>query len=146
MGIFDKSHDDEDRVEHSNLAEEGKLLLHQEELDIAKDRVKAGEVTLRKEIVEEHKSVDVPVTHEEVVIERRALNEFSNDPIGEEEVIHIPVSKEEVEVGKHTVVTGEVSAYKREVAEKEVVEETLRREEARIDTDGDPNIVDNNSK
>lgn len=95
---------------------------------------------LRKEVVEEHKSMDVPVTHEEVVIERKALNnEFSDDPIGDnEEVIQIPVSKETVEVGKHTIVTSEVSAYKREV------EETVKREEARIDTDADPNIVENN--
>jgi uncharacterized protein (TIGR02271 family) len=152
MGIFDKKHDrdevieDVDHVEATDLAEEGKLLLREEELDVAKDRVQVGEVTLRKEIVEEHKSMDVPVTHEEVVIERKALNnEVSDSPIGDdEEVIHIPVSKETVEVGKHTIIKGEVSAFKREVEENQVVEETVKREEARIDTDGDPNIVENN--
>lgn len=149
MGIFDKRHhheehvEDEHQLEATDMVEEGKLLLREEELDIAKDRVQVGEVTLRKEIVEEHKSVTVPVTHEEVVIERRAIsNEFSESPIGDEEVIHIPVSKEKVEVGKHTVITGEVSAYKREVEESEIIEETIRREEARVDTDGDPNIID----
>lgn len=137
MGIFDKKDD------HAETVENGKLLLREEELDIAKDRVQVGEVNLRKEIVEEQKVVDVPVSHEEVVIERRALNnEVSDTPIGDEETIHIPVSAEKVEVGKHTVVTGEVAAYKKEVAETEEIVENLKREEARIETEGDPNIVD----
>lgn len=136
MGIFDN---DADKVEN---VDDETLSLREEELDIAKDKVKAGEVSLHKEIVEEAKSVDVPVTHEEVVIERRALNnELSDTPIGEEETIHIPVTEETVEVGKHTVITGEISAHKREVEEMKHIDETIRREEARVDVDGDPNIV-----
>lgn len=136
----------EDDKEERNMREEAvddkKLLLRQEELDIDKDRFETGEVILSKEIVEETKEVDVPVLHEEVVIERRAINhEMSDSPIGEEETIHIPVSEERVEVGKHTVITGEVSAYKREVEETQHVEENLRREEARVNTTGDPVIV-----
>lgn len=80
-------------------------------------RAKTGEVILSKEIVVEQKEVDVPVMHEEVVIERKAIgHEMSDSPIGDaEESIHIPVSSETVEVGKHTVITGEVAAHKREV-------------------------------
>lgn len=137
FGIFGDRDDDKTEVN-----DEGKLRLRQEELDINKNRVESGEVILRKDIVEEKKTVDVPVTHEEVVIERRSLNnEASDSPIGDEETIRIPVSEEQVEVGKHTVVTGEVSAHKREVEETRKVEETLKREEARVDTEGNPNIV-----
>lgn len=136
MGLFNRD------AEKTEKAEEGKLLLHEEELDIAKDRVQTGEVILSKEVVEEHKSVNVPVTHEEVVIERRAVErEASDTPIGDEETIRIPVSREKVEVGKRTVVTGEVSAYKREIEESEAVDEIVKREEARVLTEGDPNIV-----
>ncbi|MDQ0246839.1 uncharacterized protein (TIGR02271 family) [Bacillus fengqiuensis] len=132
----------EERNERAETVDDGKLRLRQEELDISKDRVETGEVVLSKEIVEEQKTVDVPVTHEEVVIERRAIDhELSDSPIGAEETIHIPVSEERVEVGKHTVVTGEVSAYKREVEETRHVEETLRREEARVNTTGDAHVV-----
>lgn len=151
MGIFDGIFGDEsrdnvkdteiDKIQDSEIVEDGKLRLRKEELDIAKDRVRTGEVNLRKEIVEEQKTVNVPVTHEEVVIERRAVNEPSDTPVGVEETIHIPVSEERIEVGKHTVVTGEVAAYKRAVEETEQVEETLKREEARLDVEGDPNIV-----
>lgn len=124
------------------IVDDAKLLLRKEELDIAKNKVKTGEVEISKEIVEEQKVVDVPVTHEEVVIERRAVdNEPSDSPIGDEETIRIPVSEERVEVGKHTVVTGEVSAVKRETEDIRQVKENLKREEARLRKDGDPNIV-----
>jgi uncharacterized protein (TIGR02271 family) len=136
MGFLD--HDDD----KSKKVDDSKVTLREEELDIAKNKVHTGEVTLSKEIVEEHKSVNVPVMHEEVVIERRAIDhEPSEDPIGEEEMIRIPVTEEKVEVGKHTVVTGEVSAYKREVEDTEEVDAVLKREEARVDTEGDPNII-----
>lgn len=136
-----------DRLEReeqeTEVVDNEKLYLRQEELDIAKNRVQTGEVSLGKEIVEEHKSVDVPVMHEEVVIERRAIDaEPSDEAItSETETIHIPVSEEQVEVGKHTMVTGEVTAHKRAVEETEHIEETLLKEEARIDSDGEANIV-----
>lgn len=132
----------EDKTDETELTEDAKLRLHKEELDISKDRVQTGAVNLRKEVVEEQKEVNVPVTHEEVVIERRSLNnEVSDEPIRAEETIHIPVSKEQLEVGKHTVLTGELTAHKREIEEMEQVDETLKREEARVDVDGEPNIV-----
>lgn len=132
-----------DRDEKGEIVEDGKLRLKQEELDVAKNRIQSGEVILSKEIVEEKKAMDVPVTHEEVVIERKSINsEPSDSPITNSETIRIPVSEEKVEIGKHTIVTGEVSAYKHEVEENKHVEETLKREEARINSTGDPNIVD----
>ncbi|WP_409372120.1 YsnF/AvaK domain-containing protein [Pseudobacteroides cellulosolvens] len=130
--------------DNSKIVEDRKLILRQEELDIAKNRVQIGQVELSKEIVEEQKEVDVPVIHEEVVIERRAIDRHPSDsPITEEETIRIPVTEERVEVGKHTVVTGEVSAYKREVGETKKVVETLKKEEARVHKDGEPHIIGN---
>jgi len=122
-----------------------KLRLHKEELDIAKNNVKKGEVELGKEIIEEHKAVDVPVKREEVVIERKSLNnEASDAPIADNdnETIKIPVSEEKVDVGKHTVVTGEVSAHKHAIEDTQHIDETLKHEEARVNTVGDPNVVD----
>lgn len=137
MGFFDDDERDKETVK------DGKLFLRKEELDIAKDRFQTGEVNLRKEIIEEQKTVDVPVTREEVVIERRSIdNEVSDIPIGEEESIHIPVSEERIEVGKHTVITGEVLASKRAVEDTKHIDETIKREEARVEVEGDPNIVD----
>ncbi|MHB9922272.1 YsnF/AvaK domain-containing protein [Clostridium botulinum] len=149
VGLFGSifgNYDDNDNDNHSDdkkRKDEGRLTLHKEELDINKNRVHKGEVELGKEIVEEQKTVDVPVTHEEVVIERRAIdNEASDTPISDEETIRIPVSEEQVNVDKHTLVTGEVSAHKRELQDTRRVDESLKREEARIKTHGDANIVD----
>ncbi len=43
---------------------------------------------------------------------------------------------------KHTLVTEEVSAHKRELQDTRRVDESLKREEAHIKTHGDANIVD----
>lgn len=97
---------------------------------------------LSKDIVTERQIVDVPVKHEEVVIERRAVDHSPSDtPIGHEEKIHIPVSEDRVEVGKHTEIVGEVSARKQAVEENHHVDEPIKREEARVHTDGDSNLV-----
>jgi uncharacterized protein (TIGR02271 family) len=140
-GLFDSllGGDDDNKKKSEDT---GDLRLRKEELDINKSKVQKGDVELSKEIVEEQKTVDVPVTHEEVVIERKPINnETSDSPISDEETIRIPVSEEQVNVGKHTVVTGEVSAHKREIQETKRVDETLKREEARIHTNGNAEIV-----
>jgi len=139
--IFGNGNEDETKKEASD--ENAKLLLRKEELNIGKNRVQTGEVEFSKEIIEEQKTVDVPITREEVVIERRTLNnEQSDSPITDEETIRIPVSEERVEVDKRTVVTGEVSAHKHNIEDTKHLDETLRREEARINKIGNPAVVD----
>lgn len=146
MGLFDKISGNDKGNDNKKSEDAGRLTLHKEELDINKNKVKKGEVELSKEIIEEQKTVDVPVNHEEVVIERRTLdNEVSDAPISDGKTIRIPVSEEQVNVDKHTVVTGEVSAHKREVEETRRVDEKLKREEARINSNGDANVVDDNT-
>lgn len=124
--------------------EQAKVLLRKEELNIDKSRVQTGEVEFSKEIIEEHKIVDVPVTREEVVIERKTLNnEQSDSPITNEATIRIPVSQEKVDVDKRTVLTGEISAHKQSVEDTKHIDETLKREEARVNTFGNPDVIDN---
>jgi uncharacterized protein (TIGR02271 family) len=145
-----------DNKNNGQKTEEGTLQLKKEELDINKSKVQTGEVILSKEVVEEQQTVNVPVTHEEVVIERRTLNNQPTDSqisssSGQDlensnsETIRIPVTEEKVEIGKHTVVTEEISAHKRNVEETQKVDETLRREEARVDKNGDPIITNNDT-
>ena len=150
MGGFFGFFDDEDELENGVEAVEriedtdATMHLREEELDVSKHRVQTGEVTLHKDIIEETQTVDVPVTHEEVVVERRAVSAApSEEPVGEEETIVIPVSEERVDVDKHTVVTGEVSLRKRAVEETERVTETVRKERAHVDVDGNANVINN---
>jgi uncharacterized protein (TIGR02271 family) len=152
MGFFDLFKDDNqeqpqkqpqketkvDREADTEFAgENAAVRLREEKLDIDKHRERTGEVVLHKEVVEEQKHVDVPVSHEQVVIERRTIDgEPTNETITGEETINIPVSAEKVEVGKHTVVTGEVTAHKRNVEETQSVEEVLHKEVANVEEDG----------
>lgn len=131
----------EESVPEGVHADDGKVRLRQEELDVSKYSVKTGEVILHKDVVEEQRTVQVPVSHEQVVIERRTMNEFSDEPVGSDEVIRIPVSEERVDVKKHTVVTGEVELHKRAVQETREVNETVRKEVARLEVDGTPEII-----
>ncbi|MGE5372456.1 MAG: YsnF/AvaK domain-containing protein [Solirubrobacterales bacterium] len=123
---------------------DAKMLVKREVLDVGKNRVQTGEVTLTKNVVEENQTVIVPVAREEVVIERRALhNQPSDTPIEDcVETIRIPVSEEVLEVGKHTVVTGEVSAYKREVEEVHQISDEMKREEVQIDREGHTHVTE----
>lgn len=120
------------------------IRLREEQLDVNKQRVQAGEVRLGKQVVEEQKTVNVPVTHEEVYIERRPVTGADaitdNTPIGTDETIRVPVSEEKVNVSKDTVVTDEVTVGKRAVQETQQVTDTVKHEQLRAEERGDAPI------
>jgi uncharacterized protein (TIGR02271 family) len=119
--------------------------LRQEQLQANKQRVQTGEVGLRKEVVTEQQTINVPVTREEVVIEQRPVSGPATDqPIGEGQTIRIPVSEEQVNVTKQTVPTGEVTIGKRQVQETQQVSDTVQHEEARLVREGDVDIQGDN--
>jgi uncharacterized protein (TIGR02271 family) len=120
------------------------LRVREEQLQVEKQRVQTGEVQVRKEVVEEQKSFEVPVKREEVVIERKPIIEPrpTDVPVGQDETIRIPVSEEQVNVTKTPVESEEISLHKRPVEEQKRVTGTVRREEAHIESGGDIPIVD----
>jgi len=122
--------------------EQRTLRLHEERLRAEKQTVEAGEVGIRKEVVSEQQSIDVPVKREEVFIERRAVDDRAADgkEIGDGETIRVPVREEQVNVSKDTVVTGEVGIGKRTVEDTQRVTDTVRREEAHLEKSGDVEI------
>lgn len=131
-----------DRADTEFAEDNAHLDLRQEELDIHKNRVETGDVVLHKDIIEEEQVVNVPVSHDQVVIERRSIdNEPSSEPISEEETVHIPVTAEKIDIDKHTVVTGEISAHKRSVQETEQVRDVLHKEVADVEVHGDTDII-----
>jgi len=123
-------------------AQEARIPLREEQLNVEKQRVQKGEVRVHKEVVTEQQRIDVPVSHEEVVIEHIPASEArpSDTPIGQGETIRIPVSEEQVNVTKQTVETGEIDVTKRTVQGEQRVGGTVRREEPRIEKSGDVNI------
>ncbi|WP_216830676.1 YsnF/AvaK domain-containing protein [Alkalihalobacterium elongatum] len=154
MGFFDWLNEEEktqkekevrkvDRVTDTEFANESAHLdLREEELDIDKRRVETGDVTLHKDIIEEEQTVNVPVAHDQVVVERRAVDrEPTDERITNEETVHIPVTAEQIDVDKHTVVTGEVSAHKRSVEETRQVRDVLHKEVADVETHGNADVI-----
>jgi uncharacterized protein (TIGR02271 family) len=128
----------------TNTEEEHRLHLREEQLQVYKRSVQAGEVRLGKEIVTEQKTINVPVTHEEVYVEHRSgSGQISQTPLGEGETIEVPVYEEQVNVTKQTVETGEVALGKRQVQETQQVADTVRREEARIEHEGKISLQEN---
>ena len=115
-----------------------KVEIREEQLRPETERVKAGEVEVRKDVVTERTTVDVPLTREEVEVDYHPVDRAPADrPIGESETIRVPVHKEEVTgVAKETVVTGEIDVRKRQEREAEEVSGTVRREEPHIEKEG----------
>jgi len=119
-----------------------RLQLREEELVANKQRVDAGQVQVRKDVVSEERTLEVPVTREEVTIERTPVDRRPSDrPIDERgESIEMPVREERVELEKRPVVYEEVSVGTREVQGTQQVSGTVRREEARVEQEGDVNV------
>jgi uncharacterized protein (TIGR02271 family) len=113
------------------------IQLHEERVKVHKQPVETGDVTLRKEVHTEHKHIDVPVTKEEVVIERHPASGNTTGNITGNETIRVPVREEHVQVEKETVATDEVSVGKRKVQQTEGVDTTIRKEDVRVEKHGD---------
>jgi uncharacterized protein (TIGR02271 family) len=111
------------------------LELRAERLWIDTDRVAAGEATIGTRVVSQDASVDVPVMHEELFVQRRPVTGTPQaaGPIGESETIRIPLMREHVVVDKRTVVREEVAIGKRSVAATERVDGTVSHEELVVD-------------
>jgi uncharacterized protein (TIGR02271 family) len=121
--------------------EKPRLTLREEELQVRKQPVETGEVRVHKEVVTERKSIDVPVSHEEVYIERLpGSGQPSDIPIGASESYRIPVHEEQITVEKRPVEREEIVFEKQPVQEIKRVTDTVKREEARAERAGDVDI------
>jgi len=130
----------------ARTAEAGQTMqLHEEELHARKQQVEAGEVHVRKEVKTEHKTIDVPVKREEVVVERHPVagGTASSADIRPGEEIRVPVMEEQVRVEKTPVVKEEVRVGKRQVQETEQVGGPVRKEEVRVERKGDVDVQGN---
>lgn len=118
-----------------------KIEVREEELHAHTRPVEAGEVKVRKEVVTEHKTVDVPVRREEVVVERHpASGKAHAGEIRAGEEIRVPVMEEEVIVEKQPVVKEEVTVGKRVVQDTERVAGEVKKEQVRVERAGDVDV------
>lgn len=115
-----------------------RIELREEQLQAGTRPVQTGEVRLSKDVVEEEQSIDVPVHHEEVEIQRTRVDRpaDSADAFSEQQV-SVPVMAEEVEITKEPRVVEEVAVGKTAHQETQQVSEPVRREELDVEHEGD---------
>lgn len=123
----------------ADLESPRRIQLYGEVLRVHRDRVQRGEARIRKETVTETQNVQVPVTREELVVERvpvsgeRAATGVNVGSDSEE--IRVPLTEEVARVEKEPIMREQVEVGKRKITETENREETIRREELRVDED-----------
>lgn len=112
------------------------MIRSEERLEIGTERQEAGHARLRKYVVTENQSVDVPTTHEEVHIEREPITDPSqvrSSDMGEQEQ-EVTLHEDRVTVHKESVPVERVRLAVDEVEDHQTVSDTVRKE--RIDTEG----------
>ncbi len=120
-----------------------RLRRYEEELQADTVQREAGEVVVNKRVIEETKTIEVPVRREEVHVERRPVSGEAygasavDDQAFTEDSIRVPVMAEEVEVRTVARPVEEIAITKTQVDDTERVEGTVRREEFDIDDSTD---------
>ncbi|SFB00895.1 conserved domain-containing protein [Amycolatopsis marina] len=122
----------------AQTAREGESMTRSEErLKVGTEPVETGRVRLRKHVVTEEQQVNVPVSHEEVRVEREPISEADRRKgadIGEAEQ-EVTLHAEKPRVEKESVPVEKARLGKETVTEDQPVSGQVRREEFEIDDD-----------
>ena len=110
----------------------------EEQLRVGKEQVSAGRARLRKHVVTENQTVTVPVSHEEVTLEREPITDANRDnatsgPDLSDEEHEVQLTEERVVVDKETVPVERVRLGTETVTEDQRVSEDVRKEEIDYD-------------
>ncbi|RYE22169.1 MAG: DUF2382 domain-containing protein [Sphingobacteriaceae bacterium] len=112
-----------------------KIALVEERLNIDIQKVETGTVQVHKKVVSEQVVQEVPVTHEEVQVERVAINQYVDAAPTvryEGDTTIISVVKEVLVVEKRLMLVEELHISKKQITTSATVTETLRKEEIEI--------------
>ena len=117
----------------------------EERLHVGTEQVQTGKARLRKYIVTENVTQTVPVSHEEVRIEREPITaenmpDALDGPALSEEEHEVTLTEERVVTSKETVPVERVRLDKDTVTEQQQVDETISKEQ--IDVDGDAAVTE----
>lgn len=112
--------------------------LHEEEVTATTRPVERGSVQIRKDVIEEKQTFEVPVVEDEVIVTRRRVNLEPDEgrELFTEDHIEIPLRGHEVQIETQAHVVEEIQIDKAANQYIEEVTETVRHEEARIDGNG----------
>ena len=117
----------------TEVADGDRLERREERLTVDKETQQAGSVHVGKHVEEDVQSVDVPVTREEVTIDRQSVDRPASGEAFTEDSIDVPVYEERVETGKEARVVEEIEVGKTATTDTAHAEDTVRREEFDIE-------------
>jgi uncharacterized protein (TIGR02271 family) len=114
----------------------------EEQLHVGTEKVQTGRARLRKHVVTEQQTVTVPVTHEEVRLEREPITDANigsatAGPDLSDEEHEVILTEERPVVHMETVPVERVKLDKETVTEQHRVTEDVRHEEIELDGDAD---------
>lgn len=140
------NYDREPYLYNINEGESQTFRLYEERLIGSKERHKVGEVAVGKRIETETARVSVPIEKERIVIERNNPSDAipvnpSDADFQSGEVVRMEVYQETANIQKQAFVREEVSLRKEIDRDTVETEDTVRREELDIHTEGNP-VVD----
>jgi uncharacterized protein (TIGR02271 family) len=126
-----------------------RIRLYEERLLANKTRQKTGEVAIGKHVETETAQVSVPVEKERVIIERTSPTDTSQVAVDatafhDGEVARMEIYEETADIQKQAFVREEVTIRKEVERDTVEAQETLRREELDINTDGNPVVRNDN--
>jgi uncharacterized protein (TIGR02271 family) len=124
----------------SGRAPDDAMTRSEERLQVGKEAVETGRARLRKYIVTEDVQTTVPVSREEVRVEREPITEANREaamsgPELTEEEHEMTLTEERPVVSKETVPVERVRLGKEQVTEEQQVTEQVRKE--RVETEGE---------
>ena len=141
------------------------LQLREETLQVEKQWVQTGEIRIRKRVITEEKVFRVPVSREEVIIERVPFTangqpdttisgsmNATDIGVGEGEILTleegqpftIQVREEQVFIQKTPMVVEEITLTKQVIQETKAITDTVQREELHVERTGDVRIQGDN--
>lgn len=131
---------DRDRRE---VTDADSVVVKDEHLNVGTERRASGRVRLRKQAYTTTETVEVPVTREEVVVERESVDPNSAEArtAGRDGDVEV-TTYEETPVVNKTVDAEKVSLGKRQVQDTETVTEEVRHEDVKVDGDATDRDLD----
>ncbi len=120
------------------------IQLFEERLTTRKQRVKTGEIKISKHTITERKSTNTPITREKVIIEIESIYggetrvDFGDAEVAEDGTMRMGIYEEQTEVCRQVVPYQNITVRKKTVQDVVKTQETIRREELEVTSDGAP--------
>ena len=127
-----------------DVADQGEIIRSEEQLNVAKERVATGEAQLRKTVVTETETVEVPVEREEVRVVRTPISEEEAKNLDGQDISEgaasVTLHEDRVVVSKESVPVERVSLETQTVQDTQTVSEDLKKERIESNVDGEERL------